>query len=58
MNEPGATNCKRCNTMIRIPGGIASGGKKAMMQIALLVTGMVAAVILLWLLMHDVLHLV
>jgi hypothetical protein len=44
--------------MIRIPGGIASGGKKAMMQIALLVTGMVAAVILLWLLMHDVLHLV
>jgi hypothetical protein len=57
VNTPEATHCKRCNTMIR-RAGIAddSGSKKAMVQIFLLIAGTVGVVVMLWILMHNLLH--
>jgi hypothetical protein len=57
VNIPEATHCKRCNTMLRRPQTAAeSGGRKALMQILLLILGTVGVVAMLWVLMHNLLH--
>jgi hypothetical protein len=57
VNPEGATHCARCHTMIRTREQNApTGGSRALIQIALLIGGMVAVVVILWILLHDIFH--
>ncbi len=57
VNPEGSIHCKKCHTMLRTKEQLAAtGGMKALVQIILLIVGLVAAVGILWVIMHDLLH--